>query len=333
MADRWHPNDRRKIQRSLEIWLQTGKPASDTYIERLAEQSSPVISASHDKASKNEDLSDLASASLRCPTLVFWVYASTDILRSRLDSRVLKMVLDGLLSEVETLDDFKNSQETIGNPVDRTRGIWVSIGYKEFEAYQFAVRSGTASEVELAKLKALAIEQTQAATRQYAKRQIRWLRIKFLNALARSKSSDATFLLDGSDIAKWKEHVEQPALTLTEEFLESKPLPNPLTLSAAANEMLRLKSEDMTQRPDLWVKKTCEACDVTAATFSSWETHIKSRGHRKRTSLKKPKEFGEAKNMKAKLSTLNPSNDEPFPVSFDELTLNGFQRSEALDDT
>lgn len=29
MAERWHPNDRRKIRRSLEIYLQTGRPASE----------------------------------------------------------------------------------------------------------------------------------------------------------------------------------------------------------------------------------------------------------------------------------------------------------------
>src|SRR5271168_1169210 len=34
MADRWHPNDRRKIRRSLEIFLLTGKKASDIYLKR-----------------------------------------------------------------------------------------------------------------------------------------------------------------------------------------------------------------------------------------------------------------------------------------------------------
>ena len=31
MAERWHPNDRRNIQRSLEIYLQTGRKSSDIY--------------------------------------------------------------------------------------------------------------------------------------------------------------------------------------------------------------------------------------------------------------------------------------------------------------
>jgi tRNA dimethylallyltransferase len=312
IAERWHPNDRRKIQRSLEIWLETGKLASDTYLERLAEQSAPTVSASNDDATYNEDCDEYLQTQLRFPTLVLWVYASTDILRSRLDVRVQNMVRDGLLAEVEMLDEFKISQETAGDAIDRTRGIWVSIGYKEFEAYQATLRSGTATYAELANLKANAIEQTQAATRQYAKRQIRWIRIKLLNALARSKSSNTTFLLDGSDITNWKENVQQPAVELAKTYLDAEPLPDPLTLSSAANEMLQVKSEDMSQRPDLWVKRTCDACGVTAATLSSWETHIKSRRHRKRTSVKTLRDPENAKLMKAKPSSIDLSNDKPF---------------------
>jgi tRNA dimethylallyltransferase len=298
IADRWHPNDRRKIQRSLEIWLQTGRPASDTYIERLADQSKLTVSPKDHNALSADELSNGSGETLRFPTLVFWVYASTDVLRSRLDSRVLNMVRDGLLDEVGMLDDFKILHNTADDPIDRTRGIWVSIGYKEFEAYHTALKSGTTSETELAVLKERAIEQTQAATRQYAKRQVRWIRIKLLNALARSRSSSTTFLLDGSDITNWEEHVAQPAVELVNKYLEEKQLPSPLTLSDSAKELLQVKSEDMTQRPDLWVKKTCEPCGVIAATPSSWDTHVKSRGHRKRTSAKTPRNTGEARNTK-----------------------------------
>src|SRR5436190_11089962 len=34
MAARWHPNETRKIRRSLEIYLQTGRPASEIYQEQ-----------------------------------------------------------------------------------------------------------------------------------------------------------------------------------------------------------------------------------------------------------------------------------------------------------
>jgi tRNA dimethylallyltransferase len=325
MADRWHPNDRRKIRRSLEIWLQTGKRASETYIERLTKQSNLV--ASINDSLTNEELND--GSSLRFPTLLFWVFVSRDALRARLDCRVLQMVRDGLLNEVATMDDFKASQMTAGYPVDQTRGIWVSIGYKEFEVYQTILKSGAESETELSKLKDLAIEQTQAATRQYAKRQIRWIRIKLLNALSRSRSSGATFLLDGSNVNQWDENVTQPATKLVEKYLEEKQLPNPLTLSTAALEMLQVNSEDMTQRPDLWVTQTCLACGVTAATSSNWKTHIKSRGHRMKTSARALKRSQEVTKKNPKLSP-KESLEEPFAVCFDELAITKSSSSEDL---
>jgi tRNA dimethylallyltransferase len=316
MADRWHPNDRRKIRRSLEIWLQTGKRASEMYIERLTKQADPV--ASNNDSLIDEERSD--GSSLRFPTLLLWVHASRDVLHARLDCRVLKMVRDGLLDEVATMDDLKTSQKTAGFPVDRTRGIWVSIGYKEFEAYQTSLRSEAQSETELSKLKAIAIEQTQAATRQYAKRQIRWIRIKLLNALTRSKSSGATFLLDGSDVTRWDKDVTRPAIELAKTFLEEKQLPNPLTLSTAAFEMLQVNSEDMTQRPDLWVTQKCSACGITAATSSNWNTHIKSRGHRIRTSARALKSSTDASKRILKPSATE-SRKFPISMSSDEFTV------------
>ncbi|KAF2431296.1 tRNA isopentenyltransferas-like protein [Tothia fuscella] len=296
MADRWHPNDRRKIQRSLEIWLTTGKRASDTYVERLAEESNP--------SSARNDSEDAANRNtLRFSTLLLWVHSSKQSLTSRLDARVIKMVESGLLNEVENMNVFQAHQASLGTPVDRTRGIWVSIGYKEFEAYQLMLQSAAKSEAELAKLKEFAIEQTQAATRQYAKRQVRWIRIKLLNALSRADAMNTTFLLDGSDISTWNEMVKDAGLALTEKFLRNEVLPDPLQISEVAKEMLEVKCEDLSQRPDLWVKRTCDACGITAATPAMWDMHIKSRGHRRATSTKAPRDYSQYKNVKQEPSS------------------------------
>ncbi|KAI4788202.1 tRNA isopentenyltransferase-like protein, partial [Aureobasidium sp. EXF-8845] len=166
MADRWHPNDRRKIQRSLEIWLQTGRKASDIYEEQRTRR----------ETAGQEVLSDDTqdASLLRMRTLVLWVAAQSDMLSKRLDTRVDKMVTQGLLDEVSTLSDFYDSRIADGESIDTTRGIWVAIGYKEFLDYQAALRKGDTSPTQLSKLLAQAIEKTKAGTRQYAKRQIRW---------------------------------------------------------------------------------------------------------------------------------------------------------------
>jgi tRNA dimethylallyltransferase len=284
MADRWHPNERRKIQRSLEIYLRTGKPASQLYNEqRLKRDSSP---------NRTDDETPTSRSGLRFQTLLFWVHADKDVLNKRLDGRVDKMLTRGLLSEVEELGNFHQDHELrTGTSIDQSRGIWVSIGYKEFLDYQHALSDVSQSESELEKLKVAAIEKTQAATRQYANRQIKWIRIKLLNALLTAGQQSNTFLVDGSDLLNWTRCVVNPAITITDCVLSGQPLPVPSTISAAAADMLTPKREyDLGQRPDLWQKKVCETCGTIAVTENDWSLHVKSRAHRRAVGVRKKQE-------------------------------------------
>lgn len=281
MADRWHPNERRKIQRSLEIYLRTGKPASQLYKEQKLQRD--ALAAQTDGA---------ASDSLRFETLVFWVHANKDVLHRRLDGRVDKMIARGLLSEVEELSSFRERHESsTGAIIDQTRGIWVSIGYKEFLECQSTLSDCAKTAPELEKLQSLAVEKTQAATRQYANRQIKWIRIKLLNALFGAGQKGNTFLVDGSDISQWEDKVVKPATAITEQFLSGQPLTPPSSLSPVAAEMLTPKREyDLGQRPDLWQKKVCETCGTTSITENDWNLHRQSRAHRRAVGAKKKQE-------------------------------------------
>ncbi|ORY01828.1 IPP transferase-domain-containing protein [Clohesyomyces aquaticus] len=287
MADRWHPKDRRKIQRSLEIYLKTGKQASQIYDEQRIKQD---VAPENGTPGSNQPVQH--GFRPRFPTLVLWVHAPKDVLYPRLDNRVMKMLDQGLLSEVESLNTFRmTSDASTGSPVDQSRGIWVSIGYKEFKYYHSALIEGTISKVELEKLRTAAIESTQAATRQYANRQIRWIRIKFLNALYGAGQRGNTFLLDGSDLSKWEERVLWPATEVTNHFLSDHFLPDPRTLSTVASEMLAPKRDyDLSQRPELWKKRVCELCGTIAATENDWNLHVKSRRHRRAVGTKKHQE-------------------------------------------
>jgi tRNA dimethylallyltransferase len=269
MADRWHPNDRRKIQRSLQIWLNTGKPASETYEQQKAALNS------------RPDVSETESSTLRFDTLIFWLHADRDSLRPRLDKRVLKMVDSGLLDEVRRLYDLQRNEAASGAVVDGTRGIFISIGYKEFTEYCAALTAGDASEEQLDKLRDAAIEKTQTSTKQYAKRQIRWIQYKFINAAQRNNAQDHLFLLDGSEISTWSDDVEAKANYITAKFLHGEALPDPRPLSAEAEVMLEPKGADLSHSREQWEKQTCEACGVTAVTKDLWEKHTKSHRHRK----------------------------------------------------
>ncbi|TID18213.1 tRNA isopentenyltransferas-like protein [Venturia nashicola] len=296
IADRWHPNDRRKIQRSLEICLKTGKPASQIYAEQKRSKGSDTEVAPDELA---ED-----SPSLIEPILVLWVHAAAEKLKDRLDARVLEMVKSGLLEEVTTVEKFLLEHEANREKVDRTRGIWVSIGYKEFEEYQMALRSRSASNADVEKLKQVGIERTQAATRQYSKRQVRWIRIKLLNALHKAGASNTTFLLDGSNIQEWHKTVAEAGVELVRKFLAEECLPDPGSLSEVAQELLAPKSEDLSQRRDLWERKVCEACGgVVCVTPATWETHLKSKGHRWNTAPRKPREYPAKRGQSDVIST------------------------------
>jgi tRNA dimethylallyltransferase len=278
MADRWHPNERRKIQRSLEIYLKTGKPASQVYAEQQSKKE-----LSRDEVGN--------AADLRFPTLVFWVHASKDVLTARLDSRVDKMLEKGLLAEVETLHNFRTQHEArTGQEIDQTRGIWVSIGYKEFIDYQTALCEGSHSDADLEKLKQAAVEKTQAATRQYSKRQIRWIQIKLLNALLAAGQGGSTFLLDLPEVSKWDVAAVQPSSSITEKFLLGQSLPDPATLSETARDMLNpRRNYDLSQRPDLWGRRVCETCGTTSFNENDWKLHLKSRSHRRVVGANKKK--------------------------------------------
>jgi len=274
MAQRWHPNDRRKIRRSLEIFLKTGKPASKVYDEQRVRKELPPDIA----CSTGED----GSSHMRFPTLVFWVHANKETLYPRLDGRVDKMLARGLLREVDALTTFRrNFEGRTGATVDQSRGVWVSIGYKQFLDYHHGANATDVNAADLAKLKIAATEKTQAATRQYANSQIKWIRIKLLNAIAGAGQTRNVFLLNGSDLSKWEEDVLDPAISVAKRFLDGEELPGPSSLSAVAAEMLTPKREyDLSQRPDLWQKRTCETCGTVSVTENDWNRHVKSRGHR-----------------------------------------------------
>ncbi len=77
-------------------------------------------------------------------------------LRDRIDRRVDLMVEQGLLDEVQAL---------LAQGLPRSATAWQAIGYKQF----LAVHDGTMTESE-------AIEEVKLRSRQYAKRQLTWLR-------------------------------------------------------------------------------------------------------------------------------------------------------------
>lgn len=279
MADRWHPNDRRKIRRSLEIYLMNGKQASRIYKEQKQEKE-----AEEQKDEPSPSDSE-GSLKLRSPTLLFWVHAEDKILKARLDDRVDNMIQAGLLEEVRTLNEYLQEQESTGIKVDKSRGIWVSIGFKEFEPYLAITRNEASTEKEMAMSLHNAVEQTKGATRRYAKRQISWIRIKLMTALLEAKAADKLYLLDGSDLSRWTESVSNPAIKITGDFLAGKEIPVPSSLSPTAEELLSTEKaeEKVVIQTGVPFRQECAMCNSIFVVERQWLLHLKSRTHRRMT--------------------------------------------------
>ncbi|KAI0646770.1 tRNA isopentenyltransferase [Trametes meyenii] len=281
VAQRWHWRDGRKVLTSLRIIEENHQLASEVIKEQSRGMPKP-----------------------RYRTLCFWLYAKPDVLKPRLDERVDQMIEQGLLNEIRTLKAiasaavnenqsplFEGAASSSSNKrFDYTLGIYQAIGYKEFHQY---LSSPSPDENVFRE----AVEQMKLGTRRYAKRQVAWLRNKLLPSVNAANADIKTengvlmvpmFLLDATELGEaWKSNVHDVANKITTRFLEEKPLPDPLTLSSTASEMLTVR-EKPTDPLEVLVanqRRICEICTIdTAQPFlvdgGLWETHLRSRNHR-----------------------------------------------------
>ena len=131
-AAKLHLKDEKRIIRALEVWQETGETI--TAHDRRTREVPPRYDAVY----------------------IGLDFANRQDLRDRIDRRVDKMVVQGLLQEVRSL-------LSAGLPPGAT--ALQAIGYKQF----LAVDRGEITEPE-------AVEEVKLRSRQYAKRQLTWLR-------------------------------------------------------------------------------------------------------------------------------------------------------------
>ena len=246
MAGRWHPNDTRKILRSLEIYYETGRRASDIYAEQQQQSGNGGWS-----------------------TLLFWVYSEPKVLELRLQERIQKMVDRGLLGEVGAQLALAKDREAKGQEVDRGRGIWQSIGLAQLEPY---FTSGSPSP----KLLDECLEAMNFATRQCVRAQLRWIRLKTIPALRKHRMVDSLYVFDSSDLSKWQDDVSKPALQVTKKYLANQAPPSPVSVSETARRVL----EDNTRKKGVPCRHHCQVCNRIFTIQHEWETHLTSKPHR-----------------------------------------------------
>lgn len=272
MAARWHPNDARKIRRSLEIYFQTGRPASEVYAEQQRLK----------QADMARNSLSLGVGRLRYPTMIFWVHSEKEMLNSRLEKRVDSMVDQGLMEEARRMFDFSLEKKKQGDPVDHTRGVWVSIGYKELAPYFDALYKGFMSELDLEALKRACVGSIKSATRQYAVSQIKWIRNKLWKAIADAGATDHLYLLDSTNVEAWKETITQPSEELVRALLNGESTPDPKSLSELARTVLSAKEAQPQRDSTAYMKCiTCNVCKKTMQGSEQWDIHINGNVHKR----------------------------------------------------
>ncbi|PGG97868.1 tRNA dimethylallyltransferase [Blastomyces parvus] len=320
MASRWHPNDTRRIYRSLEIYLQTGRPASEIYQEQQRLKDVANIPSGHypqelagveNHTATNISPAGAGAGHLRFPTLLFWVHTEDQELTRRLSRRVDNMAEQGLVAEAESLFNYLNEKKAQGIEIDRTRGVWVSIGFKELEPYFRALQSSASTSTstgagagkiisdgadnststtaptpeQLANLKQSCLNSIKSATRHYYRQQVRWIRGRLWNALTDAHSSRQLYVLDstgvGANPGSWDSDVREPAERVVEAFLSGgvEECPDPRELSESSKKVFetQLRSFVATgggeaeERARQRIVYNCSTCDVCGVTVQSDE--------------------------------------------------------------
>lgn len=268
IASQWHWRDTRKVHRSLQIIKDTGKRAS----EIAAEQSKVGTWGTP-----------------RFRTLIFWLYSEPSALAERLNSRVDRMIQQGLLEEVQSLREISvgPGKGEVSLVPDYTLGIYQAIGYREFNEYLTAESPTDAALTN-------AVERMKISTRQYAKRQISWIRNKLLPAIKRANSrtpnSVPIYLLDATEPGEsWENGVKQQAIEIMQDFLEQRTLRDPHTTSELASTILAVddESKDPTVTSQKPRKITCPICTTQSDRpfmvndGPEWRAHEHTRTHRR----------------------------------------------------
>ncbi|KKK22460.1 hypothetical protein AOCH_001957 [Aspergillus ochraceoroseus] len=257
MADRWHPKAR----------------ARSVYAEQ--KQLKQAVAA--------KDESALGVGQLRFETMIFWVHSEKATLNDRLNKRVDDMIDQGLMSEANRMSDYLQEKESQGVTVDSTRGVWVSIGFKELAPYFEAVRDGSKTDKELETLKQTCIESVKTATRQYSGSQIKWIRNKLWNALAEAGLTGRLFVLDSSNVEDWAKNITDPSERLVQSLLKGEPLPDPKSLSDLARTTLGAKEAQpqILDANPITKCMTCEVCQKTMTNEDQWNVHINGHAHKR----------------------------------------------------
>ena len=273
IAKKFHPQDRRKLRRALEVYFTTGRKPSELYNE--------------------QKLLELEDSSLKYNTLFFWLYSDLEILRPKLEARVDNMLTNGALDEIKELYEFYKERKM---NTDCTTGVSQVIGFKEFLPW---LRYNDNN-----KLFDEGTERMKIRTRQYAKYQIKWIKKLLAVELHKEsrfhyKNGGKIYLLDASNLSTWNENVKDLGINIARQFVELGPTsvtyqqaPDRLRdIFPSSSYISSINSNKILGSEKQWCHYECPICinsdgkNLVAVGEENWNIHLHSRRHKRREKL------------------------------------------------
>ncbi|XP_076291940.1 tRNA dimethylallyltransferase [Lasioglossum baleicum] len=267
MAKRLHPNNTRKIIRSLEVFMQHGV----THSELL-------------KAQRTAGGSGLGGR-LRYPnSVILWLQCDMTVLEERLDSRVDAMVETGLVQELLDFHRRYNEQRIASNTLpDYTKGIFQSIGFKEFHSY-LVLSEEEKREKKGQELLQEGIDNLKLVTERYAKTQGKWVRNRIIRRSDRQVPH--VYALDTTNVKNWDTAVYEKAVSIVEAILRGeKPEQKPLNESVVDSKVTDSSNEEL---------HYCDVCEKYLI-GEQWNAHINGMKHYR--TAKRKKKFAQQEAM------------------------------------
>jgi tRNA dimethylallyltransferase len=304
-AKRLHPNNDRKVRRSLQVFDETGVPHSE------------MLRRTGGMRGKAQ--------SLRYRVAMVWMDRPIEQLDARINLRVDAMMQRRqMLEEVVQLYNYLRGDDGDGEgaaePIDTTRGLAQALGFKEFLPWLRLSELETTEEHAAADaVLAECVAALKRKTCSYARAQLKWIKKRFTGAASAGmlvmRVDCTTFAAARRNAAaeaegkQEKQQQQQQQCTIStcglalltrlickfraqgEAMLQSKAFSSVMAAGCAANGTKHIEASCVrladvnaaaAAAPTKWEKHPCDVCNRVLNGSHEWKLHVASRQHKSR---------------------------------------------------